>query len=78
MPTSTSSTSDTAPAEPQKQTTTTGGNTDAMQECPVCHSLRGQAPEGLFDVHSAFNTGNNPGDAKWQSDNCWHCGAKYS
>ena len=49
----------------------------ATDECPNCHSLRGSAPEGLYDVHSAFNTDFQPGDPKWQSSQCWKCGAAY-
>ena len=50
----------------------------ATDECPLCHSLRGQAPEGVFDFASSWNLeGVNPGDPRWNQDYCWKCGAKY-
>ena len=51
----------------------------ANDECPLCHSLRGAATEGVFDVHGSWSLeGVNPGDPVWQQDYCWKCGAKYS
>lgn len=49
----------------------------ATDECKVCHELRGSAPEGLYDTHTAFKAGKEPGDPKWESSKCWKCGAEY-
>lgn len=43
--------------------------------CPMCGSLRHQAPEGVHDVHTvAKHPGLSVGDAKWQAEHCWKCG----
>lgn len=43
--------------------------------CPMCGSIRHDAPEGVHDVHSVRkHPGNSVGDPRWDHEHCWKCG----